>query len=1004
MEGSKLYVSKECMPLKILRDTKANEEERVDVLDKFDDEILENEYSSRLEKELILKNKNFNRDVNLLQLNYGGNLIKNKAILSKRNVVYLSSHSSILLIDLKKKKKKRIVLSFDIDRIFYFYDKKYKEEYLIIKGMNNYIYIYRISKNKYEFVKKFFIKNLFYINSFGNNGELCFATWEINQAKMYTNFFLLRFIFEYESYMSENYPNNLKNKNDIEKEKYISTLLNHHIIYSYESDSECNFDNKYFPSELYMSELSDNGFEYNNNNNNNNNNNTLRKNPKNYDNNMNNIINDDKQKNYNHSNNNIDMNNDYIHVLAKLKIKPILKIKYIYFSMIDLNKKLNKLVLSNNNIIIIYDLERRSYNIISFRNYISSIKISDDNFLAVGFINGYIHVILFEELLSNNENNKNKQYEKIFNSMKPFHMYPGTDSLKTVFPYIGAYEVDYMKSHEVKLPPLLNIPYINFDFNKNKIINIYKFHLIKYKWHSHSVYNLEIDGRKIISWGEEAVILFYDIDKASYEFISHLGFPCYYIYLNKEKNLIICNSLNNSLIFINYNHRLFFYKYNGINMPLSLKNLFYHYTNVDLNIKNSMNLFMSQINDEYDYTGNINDQTIRREFYKNEHTNNNLFNNTMYDDNINNFANCQEYSTEDSSDESSNESNDLSEVEDIISSNNKNKNEFINEETNKYDDQDNNRNEFSKHHDEDNENVDDNKKMVNIKKRKKEKRDVVNLLSFRYIEKELEKKLFKNSNVENNLYKKYQMCFYCDSNKGLIFCFLTSFSHLQLYNIEKDKHEKYLCSLNMTYKSRTNIEKVNDMELIFFCFNHNRNLLMTIEKRNYLMPNLLDSSSPNLTQKIYTIKFWLHDKDLEYNNIYEYAVPCNMITYDGQETNDVFKAIHVNINKTHEKYQMIKSHPFLNMFLLFETNGNISIWCFDKSEKIFDECIYDDYVVDCVEMVTENIKIMDRMINEMNNGTDIHNIYKKNNNEHALGLSSLNNNNNNNNNNKSDAI
>lgn len=345
------------MPLKILRDTKANEEERVDVLDKFDDEILENEYSSRLEKELILKNKNFNRDVNLLQLNYGGNLIKNKAILSKRNVVYLSSHSSILLIDLKKKKKKRIVLSFDIDRIFYFYDKKYKEEYLIIKGMNNYIYIYRISKNKYEFVKKFFIKNLFYINSFGNNGELCFATWEINQAKMYTNFFLLRFIFEYESYMSENYPNNLKNKNDIEKEKYISTLLNHHITYSYESDSECNFDNKYFPSELYMSELSDNGFEYNNNNNNN----TLRKNPKNYDNNMNNIINDDKQKNYNHSNNNIDMNNDYIHVLAKLKIKPILKIKYIYFSMIDLNKKLNKLVLSNNNIIIIYDLERRSY-------------------------------------------------------------------------------------------------------------------------------------------------------------------------------------------------------------------------------------------------------------------------------------------------------------------------------------------------------------------------------------------------------------------------------------------------------------------------------------------------------------------------------------------------------------------------------------------------------------------------------------------------------------------
>ncbi|CRG96314.1 conserved Plasmodium protein, unknown function [Plasmodium gallinaceum] len=942
-------IKEQFLPHKFINDTKEQETLRINELDKLDKELLKNEYTSKLEKELILKNVNFKKDLNMLKLNFGGNMIKNKPILTKNNISYFCSDSSILLIDFNTKKKSRIVTSFFIDKMFYFYDKKCNEEYLIIKSFNNYIYLYHISNKKFNFIKRFFIKNLFYINSFGKNGELCFATWELCEKKMYVNFFLLRFIFNYETNFYD--FNEKSNKN---KKKNISS---NHITYTFSSDSECDFDLKYFPNELTVDNSEYEGEE--------------------------------QKQNQTKKKKNI-TKNENIYITAKLKIKPILKIKYIYFSMIDLNTNLNKLVLANNNIILIYDIIKKCYNIIYFKNYISSIKISDENFLCIGFINGYIYILLFDELKldkgNDNINNlkENQSYQNIYDQIKTFHFISNSDSIDSTFPYIESYEVDYIndklnnsqigieveKKNDINYQMnMLNIPYINFQFHKNRIVNIQKFHIIKYKWHSHSVYNLTVEGKKIISSGEEAVILFYDLQKGSYEFISHLGLPCYYIYLNKRKNIIICNALNNSIFFINYNHRLFFYKYNGINMPLSLKNLFYNYSNVHLNIKNSIDIFLDQINDKYDYTNemenNDGNQSKGIVVYNNqngvnENSKNNFFNNDFSE---NSLINCSSESDENEDDDENEENENEDEDE-----NEENENEDEDEEKNEDEKNENeNENDIKNLRDsskEDENNNEEKQKLIENRKKRK------NFLSFKSIQRELEKKIYNNINIENNLYKKYQISFYCDSNNGLIFCFLTTFVNLQLYNIEKDKHIKFLCPLKMVYKSRTDIEKVNDMELVLFSYNHNRNLLMTIEKRNYLMEEFIhENKCTTLLYPIYNVKIWYLKNNLEYYNFYNHTITSNNLDNEEQQNNKAITEV--------EKYKMIISHPFLSIFILLEHNGNICFWCLEKSEKIFENSIYKDYEVDCFDVNDTDLTCEVK-------GCNINNLYTEENDEDII--------------------
>ncbi|CRH00135.1 conserved Plasmodium protein, unknown function [Plasmodium relictum] len=906
-------IKEQFLPHKFINDTKEHEKLRLDKLDELDKDLLKNEHTSKLEKEFILKNVSFKKKMNMLKLNFGGNMIKNKPILTKNNVTYFCSDSSILLIDFNTKKKSRIVTSFFIDKMFYFYDKKFNEEYLIIKSFNNYIYVYHISNKKFHFVKRFFIKNLFYINSFGENGELCFATWELCEKKMYVNFFLLRFLFNYET--------NFYNFNEKSNENKKKNFNSNHITYTFSSDSECDFDLKYFPNELILNNSEDE---------------------------------EEEKEKQNRTKKKKKGASEKVYITTKLKIKPILKIKYIYFSMIDLNTNLNKLVLANNNIILIYDIIKKCYNIIYFKNYISSIKISDENFLCIGFMNGYIYILLFDELKLGNGVDKmsnlkgNQSYKSIYEQIKTFNFINNSDSINSTFPYIESYEVDYIndklnnsqdgveaekyeeekkelekKNDIVYQMNLFNIPYISFHFHKNKIVNIQKFHIIKYKWHSHSVYNLTIEGKKIISSGEEAVILFYDLQKGSYEFISHLGLPCYYIYLNKKKNIIICNALNNSIFFINYNHRLFFYKYIGINMPLSLKNLFYNYSNVQLNIKNSIDIFLSQINDKYDYTNELKENTNTQGNDINpcnnhrgmqENSRSDFFNNDYSE---NTLTNCSSEGDE-GNDETDSDDDEESENEDDENDGDENENE--NEDENK-----------------DENNSEEKKKCIENRKKRKY------FLSFKSIQKKLEKKIYNHTNIENNLYKKYQISFYCDSNNGLIFCFLTTFVNLQLYNIEKDKHVKFLCPLKMVYKSRTDIEKVNDIELVLFSFNHNRNLLMTIEKRNYIMEEFShDQKCTTLVQTIYNMKFWCLINNLEYYNFYDHTITSNDLNNEEQQNNKIITEI--------EKYKMIISHPFLSIFLLLEYSGNICLWCLENSEKIFENSIYNDYDVDCFEI------------------------------------------------------
>ncbi|KAI4838386.1 WD repeat-containing protein [Plasmodium brasilianum] len=1047
MNISKGAFSRDGMMHNVVEKQKENEKMHVNKLNELEEEIIKNEYTSVLEKELLLRNANYKKDISFLKVHLGGNIIKNRPILSKKNILYASSESGILLIDLGRKKKKRIVTSFLIDKMFYFYDKKDKEEYLILKSYNNYIYVYRITNKIFHFIKKFFIKNLFYINSFGKNGELCFSTWEFCDGKMYMNFFLLRFIFNYEKDMhnlqanlllneekkKEENEENKENKKDRKKKSSSMVAPPSHVTYTFSSDSEMDYNMKLYPKEL----AENRSFEEKG---------QKKVEGKNWTNvayemggKINEVMNvpvsaytvreREKASSLGFS--------TKLYITAKLKIKPILKIKYIYFSMIDMNSSLSKLVLANNNIIVIYDIVKKWYNIIYYKDYISSIKISDDNFLCIGFVTGYIYILLFEELIMlDSKDNKGTKGRGRLTMREPLHATKdcasfiyNLSSLSNLFPHLATFEVDYIsnmvhrsttegesapeifsKKEETQqrifeknlmdddeFTCVKNIPYIDFHLSSEKVINMQKVNLIKYSWHSHSVYNITIDEKKVISCGEEAVILFYDINNGSYEFISHLGSPCYYVYVNKKKNLIICSSLDNNILCINYNHRLFFYKHYGINMPLSLRNLYSNYSSIYLNIRNSFNIFAKQINDTYNYgTTRGSDrgrdrtkesrQTKERvhmpsvcevsiegeggpealleynmEEEKNkqkqkEKSNFDIFNN---DSSENCLANSEEGDDDQSDYDENTEGDEEENVEEEIIQLDRGDKDGVQEGGVEEDSLLEEGIEFCTSEEEVNirgKNLNGEITRVNTLEGKRKIRKRQNpIMTFEHIQKELEKKIYNHTNVENSLYRNYQICFYCDSNKGLIFCFLTTFSNLQLYNIEKDRHVKFLCPLKTIYKSRTDAEKVNDLELILFSFNHSRNVLMTIEKRNYLMDEVSYSLSESvLMQTLYTFKFWRLINNLEYINVYEYTITCDSL--NNVESKICIEEENIHIQGKHEnnydveKYKMILSHPFLSLFLVLEYSGMITFYCLENSEHVFEKCIYEEQDIDVFDI------------------------------------------------------
>ncbi|CXI42939.1 conserved Plasmodium protein, unknown function [Plasmodium berghei] len=912
-----------------------NDQEKIyrEDLNNEENKLLKDDNVSNTEKELILKNQNFVKDLELLELNFGGNMIKNKPILSKNNISYFCTEKNIICLNLKKKKKKIIVTSFSIDRIFYFYDKKYEEEYLILKGFDNYIYVYQITNNTFQFVKKFIINNLFYINSFGKNGELCLATWEYVEKKLYANFFLLRFSFNYENSF---YNFDKKNDNNQQNDEQVDDSIPTHITYNYESGFENECDISTYPIELSIIHDDEYESEYFSKNNY-------------YNTNFKRPTKEKKKKKV---------------ITTKLILKPILKIKYIFFSMIDMDKNLSKLILANNNLIIIYDLTKSWYNIIYYNNYISTIKISDDDkSLCVGFFNGYIYILNFGEIMPiNYEQNQNK-HESLKNNHNMFQKMDSQNLLNNIkefsrmFPYIPVFEADYISNDTLKIQSndqecdnelknigndndfVKNIPYINLGGFLKNMINKQRVHCTKYKWHSHSVYNIITEKNKIISTGEEAVILIYNKNDASFEFISHLGSPCYYIYLNTQKNIIICNSLNNSMFFINYNKRLFFYKYNGLSMPLKLTRLFYNNLDMIINIKKSFCIFGDQLFGKFNYYGKPKNK-------KNAIQINNL--NILNDEKIN-----HDY---------------MSEIEENDSPQNNNI---------------------------DNKEVDDS---YNYSENENNEMTKKSIITFESIQNELEKSIYNNANIENSLYQNFQLSYFCGSNDGLICCFLTSFAHLQLYNVEKNKHIKNICPLNIIYKSRTDSEKVNDIELNLYAINNTRNIIMTIEKRNYYMYGVLDTINQDLIHTTYTIRFWIHIKNFDYFDMFQYTINkepedfSNIIgnNKDGEEfqmdENDKTQSdanqnnSKINTNNI-EKYKKIIPHPALSLFILLGSDGNITYWCLEKSDKILGDDVYKNFEIESYEMDSVHLAYVmkntenetDIYANNTNNNDDVEN-------------------------------
>ncbi|SBT35372.1 conserved Plasmodium protein, unknown function [Plasmodium ovale wallikeri] len=821
----------------------------VDKLNEKDYEIVANEHTSKLHKDLILKNANFEKNIHLTKIHMGGNLIKNKPVLSKNN-------------------HKNDFYNFDDD------------------------HINELEKEKAKGKKK---------------------------------------------------------------KKNISSTCPTHVMYTFSSDSEEEYEKNIFPIEL----MGDNEKE---------------KEEKNEE-------EERKKKKQGEE--------EAVMFTVQLKIKPILKIKYMYFSMIDMNPSLTKLVIANNNLIILYDLVRNWYNVFYYSDYISCVKLSDENFLCIGFVRGFIYVTIFNEMLHNfHHNYTNKKMVNGESLTTMYRKFESSDfrinnpsSLMHLFrtkinqnSHVSIFGVDYISeqaqeeghtnghvanghaangcdSPEYRKEKINNIlskiPYISLQLDEKNIINQQKVNVIRYKWHSHSVYNISIEGKKIISSGEEAVLLIYDLESGHMDYISHLGCPCYYIYVNKKKNLIICNSLDNSIIFLNYNKRLIFYKYRGISMPLSLRHLFYNNISSSDSVKNSLNIFLNQINDHYDYThraeyemkkketlidNNYSEKENESPFRYDKQSNDNVT--LLYNDTSDNFPD------EDSLSESENDgtpSMDEENVEDGIeigsSVEEENSTGVTNTEGYDNDGKCTTLNDYQ------------------IKKMKNKNK----ILSFKYIQNELEKQIYMHMNVENNIYKKYQMTFYCDSNGGLLFCFLTNFANLQLYNVEKDKHVKVLCPLNMLYKGRTHKETVNDMELLVYSFNHSRTVLMTIERRNFVMENFSPGGEDgnNFVHTIYTTRIWYLMKDLEYQIIFDLEDSLDSIVTGG-ETVVGSSTGSLASRSNLERYKEIVSHPFLSMFIVLESEGRITIWCLENSEEVFEEKIYDDFDIDSFEINSFN--------------------------------------------------
>ncbi|CAA9988291.1 conserved Plasmodium protein, unknown function [Plasmodium knowlesi strain H] len=995
MGKNKAYVSQDFREDTIRGETKEQEKARIEELNQLEEELAKNEYTSKLHKELLLQNANFNKEANLLKLHLAGNLIKNKPILSRKNVAYLSSESGILLIDLKRKKKKKIVTSFFIDNIFYFLDKKTKQEYLVLKTFNNYIYLYQISERKFHFVKKFFIKNLFYINSFGKNGELCFATWDFDsqKKKMFMNFYLLKFVFNYESplcYLNGEVSEQDETNTANGKTQGGKASSPTHVTYTFSSDSEDSFNNDVFPCELMVT--SSDGEEW-----------EMMKPPpfehlngmpmqngnRYYANQRNGFFPRDdettgkrRKTEMNSQKESPNERKQYMHVSAKVKIMPLLKIKYVYFSMVDMNPSLTKLVLANNNLVIIYDTVKRRYNLMYFKNVISTIKISDENFLCIGFLNGFIDIFLFDQVMQNDQDSAEDMLKRNAFVGEAFGGGKGSSrkmnfmlllkAIQNAYPYIPGYEVaHYRKNRELDgevhgemhgdmgsedegeggIQSSSTIPYIDFRLRKDKIVDMQKVHVVKYKWHSHAVYDITIDGRKVISCGEEAVVLIYDIDSGVNEYIPHLGSPCYYSYVNKEKNLIICSSLKNTIHFINYNHRLFFYSYVGLHMPLSLRHLFSNYVNVYESIKNSVKIFEGQICSLYNYS--LAGSTPAGAIEEEEGINGGVLNG---DASMNPLANCDEDQSDSegmTSDYSA--SSDAGEgIQDGITSGEKSRGNLTRgDHRSKGCEREEDLLGIPDEGIELSSSGEDQQGPLDSNPGGKEKGGKKTIISFKEIQEDIERSIYNHTNVQNNLYKKYQMLFYCDSNKGLVFSFLTSFSNIQLYNVEKDKHVKFVCPLQLTYKSRSSVEAVNDLELLFFSFTQSRHLLMTIERRNYQLEEACENKDEALVEAFFTFKIWrIVSNKLDYEPIYEQSITCEKVTetHEQQGRNEQEPPqnnCREDLGEEQlEKYRMIINHPFLSIFLVLECEGDMNVWCLEKSERIFDDTVYTDYEVD----------------------------------------------------------
>ncbi|EUD65376.1 hypothetical protein C922_04116 [Plasmodium inui San Antonio 1] len=999
MVRHKAYVSREFRPNTFRGETKEQENARIAELNQLEEELAKNQYTSKLHKELLLQNVNFDKEAKVLKLHLAGNLIKNKPIVSRKNIAYVSSESGILLIDLKKKKKKKIVTSFFIDSIFYFLDKKTKQEYLVLKSFNNYIYLYLISDRKFHFVKKFFIKNLFYINSFGKNGELCFATWEFDPEgkKMFMNFYLLRFVFNYESPLCYlNGEIHEAEKPEVGRTQVGETQMGTtqmgttqmgesspptHVTYTFSSDSEDSFKKEVFPCELMVS--SSDGEE------------EQRKkvpasplahlngahtqNDNEYGSQINGFLprgdgtTAKRQKTEMKPQRGIpNGRRQSMHVTAKVKIMPLVKIKYMYFSMVDMNPSLTKLVLANNNLVVVYDTVKRRYNLLYFKSFISAVKLSDENFLCIGFLNGFIHIFLFDQVTKDEGSAKDMLGCNAFvgeafgggnDSARKANFMSLLKAIENAYPYIPGYEVEYYgKSGELPgeggaeraIQSSASIPYINFQLRKDKIVDMQKADIVKYKWHSHAVYNITIDRRKVISCGEEAVLLIYDIDSGMTEFIPHLGSPCYYTYVNKEKNLIICNSLNNTIHFINYNHRLFFYSYVGLYMPLSLRHLFLNYSNVYEGIKNSVKIFEEQICSSYDYS--LGWRAPSGALLAEEDVTMGVLNG---DTSTNSIANCEEdqRDSKGTSSDCTGSSDPGENFEDgamsggqplgsLPGSDRRSRARELRDDLLAIPDEgielsSCGEDELGASH----------SKVAHSNAARKQKRKEKPIISFKQIQEDIERSIYNHTNVQNNLYKKYQMQFYCDSNRGLVFSFLTSFCNIQLYNVEKDKHIKFVCPLQVTYKSRSNVEAVNDLELLFFSFTESRHLLMTIERRNYQLEEVCGNDANALVQTLYTFKIWrIVSNHLDYEPVYEQSITCDQVGEahargSGEEQYPPNCREHPG-EEPLEKYRLIVSHPFLSIFLVLECDGDITVWCLEKSERIFEASVSKDYEVD----------------------------------------------------------